>query len=79
MVWPRVKEGRGGYHQEDVKHASARKEKIGEAQEKMVGQYHMENMKEYNMTEDMAQNRSGWHVKIKAGPLLHGGGLQVRR
>ena len=38
MVWPRVKEGRGGYHQEDVKHASARKEK-GEAQEKMVGQY----------------------------------------
>ena len=40
MVWPRVKEGRGGYHQEDVKHASARKEKKGEAQEKMVGQYH---------------------------------------
>ena len=39
MVWPRVKEGRGGYHQEDVKHASARKEKKGEAQEKMVGQY----------------------------------------
>ena len=38
MVWPRVKEGRGGNHQEDVKHASARKEK-GEAQEKMVGQY----------------------------------------
>ena len=25
MVWPRVKEGRGGYHHEDVKHASARK------------------------------------------------------
>ena len=39
MVWPRVKEGRGGYHQEDVKHASARKEKKGEAHEKMVGQY----------------------------------------
>ena len=39
MVWPHVKEGRGGYHQEDVKHASARKEKKGEAQEKMVGQY----------------------------------------
>ena len=39
MGWPRFKEGRGGYHQEDVKHASARKEKKGEAQEKMVGQY----------------------------------------
>ena len=39
MVWPRVKEGSGGYHQEDVTHASSRKEKKGEAQEKMVGQY----------------------------------------
>ena len=39
MVWSRVKEGRGAYHQEDVKHASARKEKKGEAQENMVGQY----------------------------------------
>ena len=34
-----------------------------------------EDMKEYKMTEDMAQNRNVWHVKIKAGPLLHGGGL----
>ena len=34
-----------------------------------------EDRKEYKMTEDMAQNRSVWHVKIKAGPLLHGGGL----
>ena len=39
MVWPRVKEGSGGYHQEDVKHASTRKEKKDEDQEKMVGQY----------------------------------------
>ena len=31
--------------------------------------------KEYKVTADMAQNRSVWHVKIKAGPLLHGGGL----
>ena len=23
--------------------------------------------------------RSVWHMKTKAGPLLHGGGLQVRR
>ena len=28
MVWLRIKEGRGGCHQEDVKHAIARKEKI---------------------------------------------------
>ena len=33
------KQGRGGYHQEDVKHASARKENKWEAQENMVGQY----------------------------------------
>ena len=34
-----------------------------------------EDMKEYKMTEDMAQNRSVWHVKLKADPLLHAGGL----
>ena len=32
-------------------------------------------MKEYYMTEEIAQNRSVWHMKTKAGPLLHGGGL----
>ena len=37
-----------------------------------------EHMKEYNMTEGLAGNRSVWHMKIKAGPLLHGGGLLVR-
>ena len=39
MVWSRVKEGRGGYHQEDVKHASAGKEKKREAKEDMTGQH----------------------------------------
>ena len=34
-----------------------------------------EDMKEYKMTEDMAQDRSVWRMKTKAGPLLHGGGL----
>ena len=35
-------------------------------------------MKEYNMTEEMAENRSVWHMmKIKAGPLIHGGGLYI--
>ena len=33
-----------------------------------------EDMKEYNMTEEMTENRSVWHMKIKAGPLLHEGG-----
>ena len=32
-------------------------------------------MDEYSMTEEMAENRSVLHMKIKAGPLLHGGGL----
>ena len=78
MVWPCVKEGRGGYHQEDVKHASARKEKKGRPKKRWLDNIR-EDMKEYKMTEDMAQNRSEWHVKIKTGPLLHGGGLYVRR
>ena len=29
MVWPSVREGMGGYHQEDIKHANAQKEKKG--------------------------------------------------
>ena len=31
-----------------------------------------EDMKEFNMTEDMAEIESEWCVKIKADPLLHG-------
>ena len=34
MVWPHVKGGRGGYHQEDVEYAGVRKYR-GDAQEKM--------------------------------------------
>ena len=36
-------------------------------------------MMEYNVTEEMAENRSMWHMKIKAGPLLHAGGIYVRK
>ena len=36
MIWPRVKEGRGGYHHEDDNYAGGGKEKNGEAQEKMA-------------------------------------------
>ena len=31
-------------------------------------------MKEYEMSKDMAQNLSVWHMKTEACPLLHGGG-----
>ena len=31
-----------------------------------------EDMTVYNMTEEMAENRSECHMKTKAGPLLHG-------
>ena len=34
-----------------------------------------DDMKEYNMTEVMAHNRSVWHMKIKEAPLLNGRGL----
>ena len=39
----------------------------------MAGQHICDDMKEYNMTEEMAENQSVWHMKTKAGPLLHGG------
>ena len=32
--------------------------------------YTRDDMKEYEMTKDMTQNRSVWHKKINAGPLL---------
>ena len=64
-------------HQEDVKHAGAWKEK--NAQEEMIGQIR-DDMKEYKMTEDMAQNRrNAWQMMTKASPILHVGGLQARR
>ena len=37
-----------------------------------------EDMKEYNMTEVMAETRNVWHMTLKVGPLLHGG-LSMRR
>ena len=58
MVWSRVKERRGGYHQEDDNDAGAGKEKrrLDNIQD---------DMKEYNVTEEMAENQSLVHVKIK--------------
>ena len=35
-------------------------------------------MNEYKMTKGMAHTQSVWHMKTKAGSLLHGGGLYVR-
>ena len=32
-----------------------------------------DDMNEYKMTKDMANNRIAWHVDTKAGPLLLGG------
>ena len=34
-----------------------------------------DDMNEYKMTKDMAQNQIVCHMKIKAGPLMHGSGL----
>ena len=73
------KEGRGGYHKEDVKHSSAGKEKKGRPKKERWLDNFRDDMKEYKMTKDMAQNRRVWHMKTKAGPLLHGGGLYVRK
>ena len=71
MVWPRVKEGKTRYHQEDAKHASAWKEKKGRPKKRWLENIR-DDMTVYKMTEDMAQKQSVWHMKTKAGPLLHG-------
>ena len=66
MAWPRVKEGRGGYHQEDVKHARAWKYKKGRHKKRWLNNIR-DDMNEYKMTKYMEQNRSVWHMKTKAG------------
>ena len=38
---------------------------------KVIASDNMAYPKEYNMTEDMTEKRSVWHMKIKAGPLLY--------
>ena len=62
------KRRRGGYHQEDVKHAGAGKEK---AQEKMASKNQGGHVW-HRMTEDMAQNQSVRHMKTMAGSLVQG-------
>ena len=59
---------RGGCHKEDVKMWKC-KEREKERLDNI-----REDIKEYKMREDMAQNRSMWHMKTNAVPL-HGGGL----
>ena len=44
----------------------------------MAGQ-HRDDMEEYTMTKYMGQNRSVWHVKIKAGPLCENVGVLLTR
>ena len=67
----------GGYNQEDVKNTSAGKEKKRRPNKRWLDNT-ADDMKEYKMTKDMAQNRIAWHMKATAGPLLHGG-LWIRR
>ena len=62
MVWPRVNEGRRGYHQEYVKHASAGKEKKGRPKNRWLDNIR-DVMKAYKKTEDMAHYRSVWHIQ----------------
>ena len=64
MVWPRVKEGRGGYHQEYANTQVPGKRRSRPKKEMAA---HQDAMKEYKMTEDMAQNGSVWHMETKTG------------
>ena len=82
MVCQRLREG-GGYHQEDVKHASAGKEKKGRPKKRQPDNIR-DTMKEYTMTEEMAQNRIVWHMKKKRRPIATwsrpiGGKMRRRR
>ena len=69
MVWPRVMEGR-----EDTTKNMLDMKVQGKGRPKKRWQDNMrDDMKEYQLSEDMAQNRSVWHMKTKADQSLHGG------
>ena len=72
MAWPRAKEGKGGHFQEYyVEYESAAKENRGTPNKTWLDIIR-DDMKAYNMTEDMAHNRSMWQMKINTGSFLHG-------
>ena len=56
MVWPRVKDARGQYHQEDVNYIQVQGERRRGRPKKGWLDNIREDMKEYNMTQDTAEN-----------------------
>ena len=77
MVWPRVKEGRGVYHRDDAKCASAGNEKKGRPKKIWLDNSRVDT-KGHDMTTYIAESPSVWHMELKAGTILHGGGIRVR-
>ena len=65
----------GEYTTNTMLNMQCREREEGDVQEKMAIR---EVMKEYKMTEDMAENRSLWHMRTKPGPLLLGRDLEMR-
>ena len=66
---PCVKGMKGGYHQDDPKYAGAGKEKKELGPIKVWLYNIRENMKEYNMSEEMIENGSVWHMKTTGRPF----------
>ena len=64
MVWSRVNEGRGGHHQEDAE--CAEKENKGGRPKIIWLDNIRDDMKEYKMTEDMAEYQSVIKAKCVA-------------
>ena len=67
MVWPRVKEGRKEGEDTTKKMITVPgKRRRGRPKKRWLDNIN-EDMKEYNMTEDVAENLCVWHLKS----LLH--------
>ena len=73
LRWPHAKKGRGGYHQENDNFAGAGKRRRGGPRKYGSRDNIREDMKEYNMTDDLAQNKCG--MEIKVGRVLYRGSL----
>ena len=69
MIWPRTKQGREETTKKMLNIQVQGKRRRGMPKKGWIDNIR-DDMKEYNMTEEMAQDRSVWHMKTKAGPLL---------
>ena len=60
MVWPRVKAGRGGYHQEDDKQVQGKTKMVWPRVKAGRGRYHQEDVKQVQGKRRRGRPKKRW-------------------